>query len=381
MTEKMVNHRQRLRDSFIKDPDTLSDERILELLLTYGIPQKDVYPLACELIAAFGSLSGVLDADMNDLVQYKGIKGYSSILIKLVDYILKKHMTQEDGGIAEPIDGYKEQLEVEEETIVHEENKDFSSASKRTGTGLFSKAMLGESIKILPGLPDTESLKEIRDFLKSNLAFNSEQTRSRNANYIIRRMFKNGKADRALRIFARYFAGKQEVRDVCYYRFCKVEPLMAKITEDLFVPALISGTLARNIIKDYLHKHYPHAKNINDCVQAIAEALRSGGIAKVTRDTIYVTYRDINIASFAFILHSEFPDPGIYDIKLLERSEVVKLMLWQPEGLLPALFELRNQGILSKVSEIDNVRQFTSHYSLEQLVDHLTAGGKKDDRY
>lgn len=103
MTQDHVNHRQRLRDSFIKEhPEALSDERILELLLTYGIPQKDVYPLASELIAAFGNLAEVLSADKEALVQYKGLKDYSAILIKLVDWIRQRYPAHDFNSSDEP---------------------------------------------------------------------------------------------------------------------------------------------------------------------------------------------------------------------------------------------------------------------------------------
>ena len=46
-------------------------------------------------------------------------------------------------------------------------------------------------------------------------------------------------------------------------------------------------------------------------------------------------------------------------------------MLWNPEFILPELYELRNQGLISKVSDIDTVRQFTTKFTLDQLVERL----------
>ncbi|NLN86157.1 MAG: hypothetical protein GX133_00865 [Syntrophomonadaceae bacterium] len=61
--------------------------------------------------------------------------------------------------------------------------------------------------------------------------------------------------------------------------------------------------------------------------------------------------------------------------------DAVKLMLWRPEQILPTLFELRNLGLLAKVSEIDSVRQFTTRYTLEQLVTILAGREVQNDRY
>jgi len=35
------------------------------------------------------------------------------------------------------------------------------------------------------------------------------------------------------------------------------------------------------------------------------------------------------------------------------------------------LYELRNQGLITRVSEIDTVRQFTTKYTPESLIAHL----------
>lgn len=399
MANEDPNHRQRLRERFTnKEQAVLDDEHLLELLLTYAIPQKDVYPLACELIKTFGSLNGVFSADLNLLMKQKGIKEYSATLIKLIDWISQRDAIDQFGNNDTAKLVYKTQQEAaaeeepagEELTEENHAEKDatddlqkptetISTPKRKSGTGLFGKAMLEEAIKMLPRLPDTDSLKHIRAYLEDNLPFNSAQTRSRNASYIIGRMFPNKTADKALREYARHFDGMQELRDVCYYRFCVRESLMVKITEELLRPSITGGTLKRSALRDYLRSRFPQSKSINDCTHAIVAALDAGGIAKCSRDSISYTYREINLNSFAFILHSEFPDPGIYDIKLLEQNQAVKILLWRSDRLLPALFEMRNRGLISKVSEIDNVRQFTTQYTLEQVVARLTEGAVQND--
>ena len=92
-----VGHRERLKAHFIAgDEGAYTDEALLELLLTYAIPQKDVQPLAKKLIATFGSLSDVLSADLTTLCKQEGIKEHSAVLLKLIDWI-SKHDYREDG--------------------------------------------------------------------------------------------------------------------------------------------------------------------------------------------------------------------------------------------------------------------------------------------
>ncbi len=72
-------HRQRLKDRFIAgDPQAREDEALLELLLCYAIPQKDVQPLARKLLRTFGDLRAVLDADIDALCAVEGIKEHSA---------------------------------------------------------------------------------------------------------------------------------------------------------------------------------------------------------------------------------------------------------------------------------------------------------------
>ena len=63
-------HRRRLRERYKTGGEAgLEDHVLLELLLCYAIPRKDVNGLAHRLIDAFGSLSGAMDAETEDLLQ------------------------------------------------------------------------------------------------------------------------------------------------------------------------------------------------------------------------------------------------------------------------------------------------------------------------
>lgn len=78
-------HRKRLRESYIKSngSDALRDHQLLELLLFYAIPRRDVNPLAHRLVNRFGSLRGVLEASFSELAE-EGVSQSTAILIKLV---------------------------------------------------------------------------------------------------------------------------------------------------------------------------------------------------------------------------------------------------------------------------------------------------------
>jgi len=380
IAEEKSGHRERMRKRFLKrEKGSFTDEALLELLLTYAIPQKDVQPLAKQLIDKFGNLENVLSADFKTLCSFDGIKAHTAFLLKLMGWIrlhYSSKATHEENLIQQAtlqhtlFEPLKPEIEKTEKTK-ERQAKPIKKPIPRRGTALFGKAILKEAIELLPKLPDTESLSDVREFLRRNIHFSAVETRRRYADYIILRMFPKGYADKALSLFARKYVNHQELKDVCFYRFCNVEHLMFDVIETLFIPAMGAGHIKRERLREYLKQRFPASKMIADSAKAIVDALTAGGILKADRTTIYFSYRDILLPSFAFILHSEFQEPGMYDIEKLESNRAIRSMLWNPTRILPALYELRNQGLISKISEIDKVRQFTTRWTLDEVVTKL----------
>jgi len=80
-----LGHRKRLRERFQKNGvEGMHDYEILELLLTYAIPRKDVKPYAKDLMERFGGLSGVLDTGQKELEAVAKIGPISAAFIPLV---------------------------------------------------------------------------------------------------------------------------------------------------------------------------------------------------------------------------------------------------------------------------------------------------------
>ncbi|HTZ41135.1 MAG TPA: DNA repair protein RadC [Syntrophales bacterium] len=80
-----LGHRDRLRARFERAGIAgLQDYEVLELLLFYALPRKDVKPLAKDLMRRFGSLKGVLDAGDAALKGVPGIGRQAAIFIRFV---------------------------------------------------------------------------------------------------------------------------------------------------------------------------------------------------------------------------------------------------------------------------------------------------------
>ena len=78
-------HRNRLKNRFLNEGLTnFEDHNVLELLLFYSIPKSDTNEIAHELLNKFGSLHGVFEAGMEDLMSVNGISRHSAVLIKMI---------------------------------------------------------------------------------------------------------------------------------------------------------------------------------------------------------------------------------------------------------------------------------------------------------
>ena len=90
-----AGHRQRLRERFCRAGLTgLQDYEAIELLLSYAIPRRDVKPLAKELLRDFGSIEGLMDAPMHNLLDEHGMGMNSALLIRLIRELCSKYLEQ-----------------------------------------------------------------------------------------------------------------------------------------------------------------------------------------------------------------------------------------------------------------------------------------------
>jgi hypothetical protein len=114
-----TGHRERLRARFlVDDASVMADVELLELLLTYAIPRRDVRPLAESLLAKFGSAAEVLAAASGDLEKISGIKESSVALLKLVHRLSMVGAACPVTPVSSP-ETSEEPSEIEPETQVH----------------------------------------------------------------------------------------------------------------------------------------------------------------------------------------------------------------------------------------------------------------------
>ena len=88
-------HRERIRETYRKQGmNGMADHVVLEMLLMYAIPRKDVNDLAHTLLNTFGSLTGVLEADPLRLAEIDGIGERTALFLHSL-YDLHRRLTLE----------------------------------------------------------------------------------------------------------------------------------------------------------------------------------------------------------------------------------------------------------------------------------------------
>ena len=85
-------HRERLRERYRRAGlDAFAPHEVLELLLTYAIPRCDTKPIAYALINRFGSLHGVLQANVDELQQVEGVGKTAATLISMMTPLFRAY--------------------------------------------------------------------------------------------------------------------------------------------------------------------------------------------------------------------------------------------------------------------------------------------------
>jgi len=99
MTSLVAGHRERLRERFAQNGfEGFHDYEVIELLLTYAIPRADVKPIAKRLLKSFGTLAGVFDAPLAELMQVEGMGEKGSVFITLIRQVEIRYLASDLPG-------------------------------------------------------------------------------------------------------------------------------------------------------------------------------------------------------------------------------------------------------------------------------------------
>jgi DNA repair protein RadC len=236
-----------------------------------------------------------------------------------------------------------------------------------------AKDLSDHALQYLPQAVNYPSVEAFRSYLANTLRFNSQATRRRAANYIVSRFFPGEVYNDDLPQFAAATAGRPALGEALFYLTCRTEKIVFLVAEEIVFPSLAQGGVSRRRLRDFIQLRFPHSKSADQISQSIVRSYQRYGIASANRSRLNVSLREGSLASFAYILHLEFPEPGMHAFERMFDSPMHKCLLWDQQWMVRQLYRLREAGLLSKISEIDRLRQFTTKYPLTEAVQHIVA--------
>lgn len=91
--KKPIGHRQRLRDKYTElSINGMTDDEILELLLTLGTPRVNCKDTARALLKQFGSLPQVFEAKQEELLTVKGMGAQNSFALLFIHDVARRFL-------------------------------------------------------------------------------------------------------------------------------------------------------------------------------------------------------------------------------------------------------------------------------------------------
>jgi len=244
----------------------------------------------------------------------------------------------------------------------------------------YAKDFAEHALQHLPQAVKYSSVEDFRDYLSDKLRFNSQATRRRSANYIVSRFFPGGVYNDDLPQFAAATAGKPALGEALFYLTCRTERIVSLVAEEVVFPSLVQGGVTRSRVREYIQTKFPTSKSAEGMGQSIVRTYGFYGIGSPNRTRLSVSLREGCLASFAYVLHLEFPEPGMHAFEKMCDGPMHKWLLWDQQWMIRQLYRLREAGLLSKVSEIDRMRQFTTKFTLADAVQRIVALAQESPR-
>lgn len=308
--------------------------------------------------------------------QIKGVGENTIALIRAVDHLRQRTL----------LESVSETSTEEENLVTMEMNQPelFSMADEKSAgeknpkppppppTKADIRAYTNDLIKVaithLPAVINCESFAEFSAYLEQNLPYNSANTRNRYTRYLTNRYYPDGTIFTLLTRLLSHHPDDSTWKAVLFYETVMAEPAVQFMAEQVIWPALPTGTVSRDSLKENLGKRFAEASEatISRMIYSLVNLYTMCDVVIQQDGLLKFQTRQGSLTSFLYVLVSQFPEPGIYSFEALERGPARRWLLWDREWIRRQLYNLRDLDIIAKISEIDTMRQFT--LSLDQVT-------------
>ena len=273
-------------------------------------------------------------------------------------------MARDDDKTASGSDGNEPVQPASSETRRGRPKTPAKRSTSTPGLRAYTNDLVQQAMEFLPQATQFGTLLEYREHLFRSLPLNSQNTRERYSQYLLNRFFPGDLYSPDLIVFADRFAGTQALRDVVFYLTASAEPIVGRIASEVVFPAVARGRISRVEVTSAVEARLHVARSaIGSTAQTIVRTLARLEIAKADTKLLHLRLRECDLDALAFILHREFPEPGMHDLEPALGGPMHLWLLWSSESIRRGLYSLRERGLLNRVSEIETVRQFTTRFT------------------
>ena len=300
-------HRHRLRSRFLTAPDQLTENELLELVLTFVIQRKDVAPIAEELLRKFGTIASVLETSIEELKKIDGVGESTAIFLKTIGAVYKlkeddqvdnmKRSREEDKSSnqlnlfgADPISASGQEAEGDEQ----------SAEKPMRG---FSNDEIRNSLDFLPKAAEFTTVETYHQYLIDNLPYNSIATREEGSRLIMARFFASGKIDNSIMLFASHCETSQDLKPLVFYHTVKTEPIVTRVAEELIWPALPIGRIDREQIRECILRHLPDLKIASQAknIRSVLHTYQLCSVGVSVKDSLRFNLRQGTFEGFLYV--------------------------------------------------------------------------------
>jgi DNA repair protein RadC len=382
-------HRTRLRKRFLADSDAFSDVQLLELLLTYAVSRQDVAPVATRLLEVFGSLENVFSASYENLIRVEGVGEITAVLIRTVGQFQQRTkleaepeiLTEEEDTISMGMRQFEIFSEANEKGIERSPSPKPPPPPTKADIRTYTNDLIKVALTCLPAVINFDNVFAFSTYLAKNLPYNSANSRQRYSNNLINRYYPQGNIATSLTKLLSYRPDESTWKAVLFYETIRAEPAVQFVAEQVIWPALPTGHIQREALKKDLEKRFAATSEatIKRMIYSLVNLYTILGVASQQNRLLKFQTRTQTLAAFLYVLTSEFPQPGIYPFEALEQGPMRRWLLWDREWIRRQLYNLRDFGVMAKISEIDTLRQFTLSFDQITALEHYFEHPQRDE--
>ena len=388
LEQRKIGHRERLRERFLNgDAASRTDDGLLELLLTFGIPRRDVQQIAQALLAQFGTLERVLAANESALRAVGGIESHTATLLKLVDHISRVRIATQNSehGETSPAAPFRDALETNGTGPLHRMTQDeiplslsgqselpLAPRAQSTRTRkTIQDAIINEGLFALKLSLDAHSIDDLHELLLKRLGQNSAETRSRYTQTIIRWFFPDGLTGLLPRVW-RAYQDEPIALDLLRWSYLNQEPILGGcVAEALYAcenGLVIPTTYFDKFLQDHMGEPPPEKtrKRLKSNLKKLGFLERAKG--KSDRLLPVLSQK----TSFLILLHHLFAPKAIRTVELknLLANPFWKYLGHKSEDSVRALLrEADAVGLIGKYIVADQLEQVTTCVTLDEFLE------------